>query len=115
IIETVDRVKAPTATRSRDPQRHQGRAEFGPDDNGPPLAARGRADPRHRDLPCDPGRLPIPTRPARDPDPERRGTGLADRHLWVMYLLGYSLDNLSLMALPSPPVFSSASGLWCAK
>jgi len=42
---------------------------------------RGRADPRHRGLPRNPGRLFIPAQSARGSDPERRGPGLADRHL----------------------------------
>ena len=70
------------AARSLDPESHQCRADIGPDDDDPQLAARGRTHPRHRDLPRRSGRLRLPTQFSRRPDPQRRGAGLADRHLW---------------------------------
>ncbi len=46
-----------------------------------------------------PGGLPLPAQCARHVDSRRRRAGLADRHLRRDVPGGFSLDNLSLMAL----------------
>ena len=76
------------AARSRAPESHQCRADIGSDDDDPQLAARGRAHPRDCDLPRRSGRLRLPAQSSRRPDPECRGAGLADRHLWGHVSLG---------------------------
>ncbi len=71
----------PAAARSLDPESHRRRADLGPDEDDPQLAARGRKHPRHCNLPRRSGRLRLPAQSSRRPDPECRGTGLADRRL----------------------------------
>ena len=82
IIETVDRIKAilPQLEASI-PSAINVAIDVGPDDHDPDLAARCRANPDHRDHSRRPRRLCVPAQSARDPDPERRSAGLADRHV----------------------------------
>ena len=47
----------------------------------------------------DPRGVPVPALGARHADPGRGGPGIPDRYLAAMYLCGFSLNNLSLMAL----------------
>jgi multidrug efflux pump len=99
IIETVDRVKAllpELRPRSRRPSISMSRSTA-----RPPSAPRcgGRAHAGHRGDPGDPGGVRVPA--------QRRATLIPSVAVpvsligtfGVMYLLGYSLDNLSLMAL----------------
>ena len=58
-----------------------------------------RADAGHLRPPGDGGGVRVPAQPAGDDHPGDRGADLDHRHVRAMYLLGYSLDNLSLMAL----------------
>ena len=60
----------------------------------------GRAiHPSDHDRPRDPGDLPVPAQALGDPDPERHRALALLGTFGLMYLVGYSLDNLSLMAL----------------
>ena len=64
-----------------DPARDRRRADDGPHDHDPHLAARCRTHAVDRDRARHPRGLRVPARTARDADPERGGAGVADRHL----------------------------------
>ena len=72
----------------------------GPDDDDSCFGEGCDANARDLDPAGDFCRLPVPARGAVDFDPDGCGAGLSLLGTFaVMYLLGYTLDNLSLMAL----------------
>ncbi len=82
IIDTVDRVTATAAgAAGLDLARHRHHRGGRPLDHHPRLAARGRADADDLRRPGDPGGVPVPAQRRAPPGAERRGAGLADRHL----------------------------------
>ena len=83
IIDTVDRVNALAAAAAGVDPAAASTVQHGdgPHDDDPRLAARCRDDAGDRDLPGDPGRVRVPAQRARDADPQRRGAGVADRHV----------------------------------
>ncbi len=101
IIETVDRVRALLPQlQANIPPATAARGRLGPQHGHPRLAARRRELARDRDHPRRPRRLRLPARRARGADPGGGRAGVPRSGTFgAMYLLGYSLDNLSLMAL----------------
>ena len=100
IIDTVDRVKAllPQLQASI-PSDIDLDGRDRPHHHDPRLAARRRAHAGDRHRAGDPGGLPVPAQRARHPDPGVAVPVSLIGTFGAMYLLGYSLDNLSLMAL----------------
>jgi HAE1 family hydrophobic/amphiphilic exporter-1 len=56
-----------------------------------------------------PGHLPVPAHAARDHDPQRRHPDGTARTFVAMHFCGFTLDNLSLLALTSPSASSSTT------
>jgi multidrug efflux pump len=101
ILEAVDRVRAPAAAARRPPSRRRSTWRSSP-------TARPRCAPRSRGGACavdcggagGPGGVPVSAQRARHAHAQRGRAGVAGMGTFgVMYLAGYTLDNLSLMAL----------------
>ena len=83
IIETVDRVHGAAAAAARvDPERDRPRRwRWTARRRSARRCARSSARWSIAVGAGDPGRVPVPAQRARDADPERRGAGVADRHV----------------------------------
>jgi multidrug efflux pump len=100
VIETVDRVRALIPRlRASLPASIDFSPVPRPDPADPGVAPRRRADAARVDRSRDARGVRVPAQRPGRAHLQRRGARVPPRTFGVMYLCGYSLDNLSLMAL----------------
>jgi multidrug efflux pump len=98
VVDAIKRCCRSSGRRCR--RRSTSRVLTDRTDDDPRLGRRRRVRAGAGGRPGRAGDLPVPAQPAGDDHPEPVGAAVAGRHVRrVMYLLGFSLDNLSLMAL----------------